>query len=87
MKKRTEAFLLLLHNIFLIIFLMEKHTQNSTKFQILLNKTKFRMFKEISFCKFLEYYSIMINSKFHSILPKTGQENGTETWLLAKKNT
>ena len=28
------------------------------------------MFKEISFCTFLEYYSIMIHSKFHSILPK-----------------
>ena len=39
------------------------------------------MFKEISFCAFLEYYSIMIHSKFHSILPK----NGTDTRLLAKK--
>ena len=28
------------------------------------------MFKEISFCTFLEYYSIMTHSKFHSILPK-----------------
>ena len=43
------------------------------------------MFKEISFCTFLEYYSIMIHSKFHSILPKNGQENGTETRLLAQK--
>ncbi len=37
------------------------------------------MFKEISLRKFLDYYSIMIHSKFHSILPKNGQENGTET--------
>ena len=43
------------------------------------------MFKEISFCTFLEYYSTMIHSKFHSILPKNGQENGTETRLLAQK--
>ena len=28
----------------------------------------------------------MIHSKFQSILPKNGQENGTETWILAKKN-
>ena len=28
------------------------------------------MFEEISFCKFLEYYSIMVHSKFYSILPK-----------------
>ena len=27
----------------------------------------------------------MIHSKFQSILPKNGQENGTETWILAKK--
>ena len=27
----------------------------------------------------LELYSIMIHSKFQSILPKNGQENGTET--------
>ena len=27
----------------------------------------------------------MIYSKFHSIQPKNGQENGTETRLLAKK--
>ena len=43
------------------------------------------MFKEISFCTFLEYYSIMIRSKFHSILPKNGKEKGTETRLLAQK--
>ena len=43
------------------------------------------MFKEISFCTFLEYYSILIHSKFNSILPNNGQENGTKTWLLAKK--
>ena len=43
------------------------------------------MFKEISFCTFLEYYSITIRSKFHSILPTNGQENGTDTLLLAKK--
>ena len=43
------------------------------------------MFLEISFCTFLEYYSIMIHSKFQSILPKNGQENATETWILAKK--
>ena len=35
---------------------------------------------------FLEYYSIMIHSKFKPILPKNDQENGTETWILAKKN-
>ena len=35
---------------------------------------------------FLEYYSMMMHSKFHSILPNNGQENGTETCLLAKKN-
>ena len=45
------------------------------------------MFKEISLCTFLEYYSIMIHSKFHSILPTNGQENGTETRLLAQKGT
>ena len=28
----------------------------------------------------------MIHSKFHLILPKIGQENGTETLLLAKKD-
>ena len=28
----------------------------------------------------------MIHAKFKSILPKNGQENGTETWILAKKN-
>ena len=27
----------------------------------------------------------MIHSKFQSILPKNGQENGTETCILAKK--
>ena len=27
----------------------------------------------------------MIHSKFQSILQKNGQENGTETWILAKK--
>ena len=27
----------------------------------------------------------MIHSKFQSILPKNGQENGTETLILAKK--
>ena len=27
----------------------------------------------------------MIHSKFQPILPKNGQENGTETWMLAKK--
>ena len=64
MKKRTEALVLLsLHNTFLIIFCV-KNTKNST-FQILLNKKKIRMFKEISFCTFLEYYSIMIHQKFH----------------------
>ena len=31
------------------------------------------------------YYKAQ-NSKFHSILQKNGQENGTEKWLLAKKN-
>ena len=67
MKKRTEPFLLLLHNTFLIIV----RVKNSTKIRILLNK-KIRMFKEISFRTFLEYYSIMIHSKFHSILQKNG---------------
>ncbi len=38
MKKRTEAFLLLLNITFFYNFLFEKHTQNLTKFQILLNK-------------------------------------------------
>ena len=28
----------------------------------------------------------MIHNKFQSILLKNGQENGTETWILAKKN-
>ena len=32
------------------------------------------MFKEISFCTFLEYYSIMVHSKFHSILPKMAKK-------------
>ena len=27
----------------------------------------------------------MIHSKFQSIVPTNGQENGTETWILAKK--
>ena len=27
----------------------------------------------------------MIHSKFQSILLQNGQENGTETWILAKK--
>ena len=36
MKKRTEAFQLLLHNTFVILFCVKK-TPNSTKFQILLN--------------------------------------------------
>ena len=27
----------------------------------------------------------MIHNKFQSILPKNGQENGTEIWILAKK--
>ena len=69
MKKRTEAFLLLLHNTFLIIFCVKNTTKIRQKIQILLNK-KIRMFKEISFCTFLEYYSIGIHSKFHSILPR-----------------
>ena len=43
------------------------------------------MFREMSLCTLLEYYLIMIHSKFHSILPKNGQENGTETRLLAEK--
>ena len=43
------------------------------------------MFKEMTLCRFLEYYSVMIHSKFHSILPKNGQENGTETRLLTQK--
>ena len=60
MKKRTEAFLLLLHSTFLIMFCV-KNTQNSKKIQILLNKKKSECFKEISFCTFLEYYSIMIH--------------------------
>ena len=41
------------------------------------------MFKEIYV--FRIYYSIMIPSKFNSILPKNGKENGTETQLLAQK--
>ena len=32
------------------------------------------MFKEISFRMFLEYYSIMIHSKFHSILSKMAKK-------------
>ena len=44
----------------------------------------FIMFYEISFSTFLEYYSTMIHSKFHSILLKNFNGNGTETWLLAK---
>ena len=27
----------------------------------------------------------MIHRKFHSIPPKNGEENGTETWILAKE--
>ena len=38
MKKRTEAFLFLLHNTFFNHVLCEKHNKNSRKFQILLNK-------------------------------------------------
>ena len=34
MNKHRDAFLLLLHNTFLIIFVCEKHNKNSTKFQI-----------------------------------------------------
>ena len=52
--------------------------------EILLDK-KIIMFKEISLCTFLEYYSTMMDSKFHSILLKNGRENSTETGLLAKK--
>ena len=43
------------------------------------------MFYEILLCTFLEYYSIMIHSKFHSILPKNGQENGTEMFMNVGK--
>ena len=46
------------------------------------------MFKDISFCKFLEYYSIMIHNKFHSILQKNGQEqwyrNMTQKCIMEK---
>ena len=73
MKKHTEALLLLLHNTFLIIFVYEKHTQNSTKPQMLLNKTNQNV-KEVSFCTFLEYYSIIIHSNFHSIIPKMAKQ-------------
>ena len=65
MKKRTEAFLFVLHNTFLIMFCVK----NTKKFDKI---SEIRMFKEISFCTFLEYYSIMVHSKFHSILPKNG---------------
>ena len=71
MKKRTEAFWFLLHNTFLSIVCV-KNTKQIDKISDFMNKKKIRMFKEISFCTFLEYYSIMIHSKFHSILPKNG---------------
>ena len=84
MKKRTEVFLLLLHNTFLIISCVENTKRIQQNFRFCWIK-KIRMFKEIFLCTFSEYYSIMMHSNFHSILPKNGQENGTETWLLAKK--
>ena len=67
MNKHRDAFLLLLHNTFLIIFVCEKRNKNSTTFQIFLIN-KIRLFKEISLCTFSEYYSIMMHSKFNSIL-------------------
>ena len=71
MKKLAEAFLILLHSKFLINnFVCEKHTKYSKKIKILLNKKNQNVFGEISFCKFLEYYSIMVHSKFYLILPK-----------------
>ena len=33
---------------------------------------------------FLEYFSILIHNKFHSILQKNGQENGNETTFSSK---
>ena len=60
MKKRTEAFLLLLHNTFLIIFCVKNTTKIRQNFRFCWIKKIQNVFKEISFCKFLEYYSIMI---------------------------
>ena len=77
MKKRTRVFLVLLNNNVLIIVCV-KNPKHLT-FHIFLGEKIFIMFYEISFCSVLEYYSIMIHSKCQSILPKNGQENGTET--------
>ena len=51
MKKRTEAFLLLLHSTFLIMFCV-KNTQNLTKFQILLNKKNQNVLKKFPSVRF-----------------------------------
>ena len=66
MKKQTEAFLRLLHNTFLIIFVLLNTTTIRQNFRFCRIK-KIRMFKEISLCTFLEYYSIRMHSNFHSI--------------------
>ena len=53
--------------------------------QILQNKNKLIMFKEISLCYLLEYYSIMMHSKLQLILLKNGRQgNVSETLILAK---
>ena len=55
-------------------FLREKHNTNSTTFQIGGERKDSKCVKKYRYvqCKLLEYYSIMMHSKFPSILLKNG---------------